>query len=115
MNRVRYIISQFLYFLFSYEVEIIKPRKTKSLRSIPATYRVKKSTWFTILLGVIFLVVSILGVIIIGLNAQPYSRYDLYEFAAIELLLILSFTNQLMLKGEIVVSDTQVQFSYRIS
>lgn len=113
MNRVRYIISRFLYFFFSYKVEIIKPGKTKSLRSIPTTYRVKKSTWFTILLGAIFLVVSILGMIIIGINAQPYSMYDLYEFAAIELLLILSFANQIMLKGEIVVSDGQVRFSYR--
>ncbi len=113
MNKVRYIISQFLYFFFSYEVEVIKPRKTKSLRSIPTVYRVKKSTWFTILLGILLFVVSLLGIAVIGISVQPYSMYDLYEFAALELLLISALVNQMMLKGEIVVSNDIVGFSYR--
>lgn len=113
MNKVLYFITQVLFIPFSFKAEIIKPRKTESLRSLPAVFKVKRSKWFTFILGGGVFVVGILGLMIIGLNVQPYSAYNVWEFAVIETLLILAFINQLSLKGEIIVNDEQVEFHYK--
>lgn len=113
MDKFKYIITKALYILFSYEADIVKPRRTKSLRILPTTYKIRKSIWFTILLGAGLLLVGAFGGAVIVLELQPYSVYELWEFILIESVLILAFINQLSLRGEVYVSANKVCFSYR--
>ena len=101
------------YQLFGYKTWIIKPRKTKSLRSLPTVFKVSGHRFFIILLGFLLMASSILGLSVIFLGSQNYTTYELWEFIVIEILLILALCNQLVLKGEIRVEKNGTVFLYR--
>ena len=113
LNRVFYFLTSILNQLFGYKTRIIKPRKTKSLRSLPTVFAVSGYRFFIIWLGFLLVASSILGLSVIFLGNESYTSYELWEFIVIEVLLILAFCNQLVLKGEIKVDRTHVVFSYK--
>lgn len=111
--RFLYTITQLLFYVFGYQTQIVKPRKSKSVHTIPTTFKIVRNKWLTIILGIAVVLVTLFGVAIIGLKTEPYTKLDVFEFFIFDVILILAFLNQLLLKGNITLTENYVKFDYR--
>ena len=113
MKNLFYFITHGLFYFYSFELQIVKPAKRKSLSKVPTVFKVHGSRWWTLILGGFTLLAILAGLSLLIPNVESPSKYEVLSSTIISLIITSAFVNQILLKGEIEVQKNIIVFNYR--
>ena len=113
MKGIFYFLTRFLFFFFSYELEIIDPPNRKSVTKVPVVFRVHGSNWWKILLGAASFLVIIAGLAQLTSSSEVPSTGEIISYSITGVFVMLAFLNQMILSGQITLQNEMVEFNYR--
>ena len=113
MKHILYFITRVLFYFYSFELQIEKPAKRKSLTRVPTSFKVHGSRWWTLILGGFTLLAMLAGLSLLISNVESPTKYEVLSYTIISIIIISAFVNQMLLKGEIEVQNNIIEFNYR--